>query len=405
MNNIINMEHYVKLAKSFSILCVCKDAYELLDDNVHIFKYGYVADNEKEAIELFDSKEVDIVFIDIDTPGINWVSIVHTLRDKQYDLPICIATDVGRQDRLATAITVGVTQCLFKPINKARLDLVIFDIVKKLQYKKDAKELYYKREEERLQNLIASNIDSIIKDTPFPMFIFSGKEILFTNKQMKMLFENKGYEYQDVTLKEIEELFENFDESMSFQSLPNGKHFNFQYNYKDKTLKKVFIPTKYGIELHNGGIKCSSVVLSDIAPLLMQIKVMQYQQSKAETYKDVIEELLIKNIFKTNDKSLKTLITSEYKNIDTNFKEEALLRKSVVNKVSAREFVQEISEDTYEEIKELEGTEGELQTAIDSFTYLPHHENIKEIAKLFNIYGSIIASLVEFVDLGHAVCS
>lgn len=404
MSYTIDKEQFIKLASSFSILCVCEGVHKILGDNVYIFKHEYVSDNKEKALNLFDKNDIDIVFIDVDTPDIHWLSLVKSLRKKQYDVPICIIINKDNKERLATAITAGITQCLFKPMDRHRLDLVIFDIVKKLQNKKDAKELHYKKEEEKLHNLITSNTQSIIREIPFPMVIYHEDEVLFTNLQMRKLLEDKGLVSEEaVSLKIIESMFDNIEETTGFYEISTGKHYDIKYHYQHKNLKKVFLPTKYEVAIGDKD-KCVAIVLNDIAPLMMQIRVLQYQTNKIETYKQVIENLLIKNIFKTNDKSLKSIAKKSKKTI-SDIEPQTHIVPAESDKISASEYIKEVEIEVLEEVSELESIEGELQIAIDGFTITHNESNIAEISKMFSVYGRVIAGLIEFIDLGHAILS
>lgn len=185
----VDQEYYEKLAKNFSVLYVRdKEVVQGLDKT---FKKVYEAHTQEEAIALYEQRDIDIIFIDVDTQNLSWLFLVKELRKKAYDLPIALLTDVSNTDRLTTAITVGITQCIFKPIDAKRLKLVIYDIVNKLQNKLDAKELFYKKEQEKINGIASQTAENIIQDIPLPMFIFKDNEVLFANKCLYRLFEDK----------------------------------------------------------------------------------------------------------------------------------------------------------------------------------------------------------------------
>lgn len=247
------------------------------------------------------------------------------------------------------------------------------------------------------------------------MFAFNDEgEILFVNQHLTKLFADKKLSTkQNITLGNIETIFENMNDAKSFMALRGGKHLDIQYNYKSERSKKIFIPTKFVAKpnILDTNIHYNVVVLHDIAPILMQIKVMTYHQQKADNYKEVIEELLARKVFKESSKAIIQKVSVTSTTTTTIFddrlsdKEIMLLRKSVQYKISAIDYVKSLDYESYEEVYELSSTESELQSAIDIFVQESSQATLLKIAQLFEIYGNIVKSLIEFIDLGNAICS
>lgn len=406
MSDTVDYDYYKKLAKKFSILYVSSDTSEILESLKSFFQEVVIATSASSALEIYKTKNIDMVFIDVDTKELSWLMLVKDLRKILYDMPIAIITDMNNADRLTTAITVGITQCVFKPVDMKRLSLVIFDMVNKLQNKLDAKELFYKKEQEKFNKIASQTADDIIKSIPLPMFVFKENEVLFANQEVYKLFEAKKIEMEKTpSLVEIENLFENFSDTLDFHLISFGKSLDKQYHYKDYSLKKVFIPNKFSIEMKGFG-SCQVIVLTDIAPFLMQMKMMRYQTNKLENYKELVEELLAKQIFTNTTDSISKYVTQK-SSIDTKLsdKEIKILRKSTLSKTHAQAYIQELDKTAYEDVCELGSIEEDLQVAIDTFTIDSAKAHLNEIARLFHVHGEVINALIEFLDLGNSVCS
>lgn len=403
----VNEAHFKKLAKQFSILYVTCEKAELLEVLQGYFKEVFVVESASKALGIYHTKSVDIVFIDADTKELSWLLLVKDLRKILYDMPIAIITEMNNADRLTTAITVGITQCIFKPVDMKRLSLVIFDMVNKLQNKLDAKELFYKKEQDKFNKIVCQTADDIIKKVPVPMFVFKEDVVLFANHELYKLFEAKKIEIEEIQhLKEITSLFDNCSKELDFQDLSLGKSLDKQYQYKDYSLKKVFIPNKFSVEMEGFGT-CYVVVFSDIAPFLMQIKMMRYQTHKSENYKALIEALLAKQLFTQTSESIPKYVTAHTSSLDTKLsdKELQVLRKSTISRISAKEYVQDLDQTAYADVCELDTIEEDLQMAIDTFSMESSRAHLFEIARLFHLHGEVINALIEFLDLGNSVCS
>ena len=404
-----------KSIKKFSILVVAEQISTLISELNSLFHTVIICNSEKDALQLFDEKGSDLILIDVDIEGLNPISLIQKFRTAVYDLPIALLTDIEDTSKLTAMMSAGITQCLFKPISIEHLQFALYDMVRQYQDKLTAKELYHTQEKEKNNAIITTVAETIIQDIPLPMFAFNDEgEILFVNQHLTKLFADKKLSTkQNITLDNIETIFENMNDAKSFMALRGGKHLDIQYNYKSERSKKIFIPTKFVAKpnILDTNIHYNVVVLHDIAPILMQIKVMTYHQQKADNYKEVIEELLARKVFKESSKAIIQKVSVTSTTTTTIFddrlsdKEVMLLRKSVQYKISAIDYVKSLDYESYEEVYELSSTESELQSAIDIFAQESSQATLLKIAQLFEIYGNIVKSLIEFIDLGNAICS
>lgn len=389
----------------FSVLLITDMPETILPDLELAFQKIYISNNDKEALNIFLDNHIDLVFLDIDTVDVHWLDIVLKFREHLYDIPISIIISAEDKNQLTTVISMGFNQCLLKPIDPSRIKFVINDMINNLQHKKDAQELSYLKQKE----IAAASALNIIQGIPAPIFVFKGSDILFSNKSLHSLFRNKHLPVKEkMTLLDIETLFENMTSLNQFSHIKEGKSLTIHYHYRDATLKKVFVPTKFPISLEIED-PCFVIVLSDIAPHLMQIKMMEYQKQKVVSYKEVVEELLARRVFHESSHA----ITSPARN---NFKENTydqtlsdyelqLLRKSIPIKITAKEYVENLDVTAYDDIHELATLTDDLFTNIELFLQEPSKETIVKVAQLFAIHGNIVKSLIEFVDLGNAIYS
>ena len=400
MNTSIAYDQIEMLSKAFNALVISNEADALDDECIDKFNLYFKVDNEIDALQIFEEQEIDLIFLDADSPKIHWNSLVHKFRQRVYDIPIALMMKFDSPEQVSTAFAMGIDQCLFKPLFTTRIQHVLCEMVSRLQYKKDAKEIFWRKEKEKQKFIATTSASDIIQGIPFPIFAFKREEILFANKNLHSLLMSKNIASDDgITLDKIESLFDNITNHTHFSQIREGKNLDVRYHYNDKGLKKVFIPTKFTIAFEPNYEVYTVIVLQDIASHLMQIKMLAYQKNKVESYKEVIEELLARRISRKCDQEFADALLENDEPIYTETstlqdalsdKDIQLLRKSVQMKITANDYITNVDESSYEEINELPHITQDLQTAIDYFTQEPTPTSIHEIARLFDVYGAII---------------
>lgn len=403
------MKQFERLAKKFSLLCATNNEYSNRDYVDSIFNSVHYAKELEEIYAIFEENEIDIVFIDTDILDFDWTKIVSKFRSKFYDLPIVIVTALKSKDIFEKVIELKITQVVFKPSQRDKLESTIRDIVYKLQNKLDAKELYYKKQKEKQKSITLSSVSSILDVMRKPIIIASEEKIVYVNKYIYKLFKGKGIFLKNTpTRDELKKIVENFTDDMRLENIPYGKSFDLKFYYSSKGLKKVFIPSKNDIKLE--GLQNSFIIsFTDVAPLMMQIEMMNYQKNKIDNYKNLIEELLAKRVFKDNKKAIitKEKLVEDRNSIDETLDNKGIeiLRKDHSFRLSAVDYVGDLDEFLYQDIRDLKNIEEDILVNIAIFDDNPNVVCLGQISKLFNEQGSVIISLIEFVDLGNAVCS
>ena len=78
-------------------------------------------DTGKEAMELFKSKNIDLVLLDLRLPGKDGISIAKEIKKIDKTVPIIILTAYGTINNAVTAIKLGVYDFIEKPVDPDRL--------------------------------------------------------------------------------------------------------------------------------------------------------------------------------------------------------------------------------------------------------------------------------------------
>ena len=89
------------------------------------------ANDGENAIKEAAKEEFDIIFMDIQMPGINGYEATQILREKGYSKPIIACTAGSQDNERKLCESMGLNDIIKKPFNKKQL----FEMVKK-HYKK-----------------------------------------------------------------------------------------------------------------------------------------------------------------------------------------------------------------------------------------------------------------------------
>lgn len=97
------------------------DSIKQADESVEIVE----AKNGQECVDLYDSGNHDLVFIDIVMPVLDGVSAVKAIMEKDPGAKVIIVSSVGTQKELREAITAGARDFIQKPFSKEQIKEVI----------------------------------------------------------------------------------------------------------------------------------------------------------------------------------------------------------------------------------------------------------------------------------------
>ena len=78
-------------------------------------------ENGKEVMGLFESKDIDLVLLDLRLPGKDGIAISREIKKIDSTVPIIIITAYGTVDNAVAAMKLGVYDFIEKPVDPDRL--------------------------------------------------------------------------------------------------------------------------------------------------------------------------------------------------------------------------------------------------------------------------------------------
>jgi DNA-binding NtrC family response regulator len=111
-----------------TILVVDDDPYiqEALGDRLESFGYHVArASDGKEALELVDQQDLQMVFLDIEMPGMKGLDVLREIRKREKEFPVVMITAYGSIDLAVEAMKEGAYDFIPKPFKASHLALVV----------------------------------------------------------------------------------------------------------------------------------------------------------------------------------------------------------------------------------------------------------------------------------------
>jgi DNA-binding NtrC family response regulator len=110
------------------ILVVDDDPYiqEALGDRLESLGYGVArASDGKLALELIDQQDPQMVFLDIEMPGMKGLDVLREIRKREKDFPVVMITAYGSIDLAVEAMKEGAYDFIPKPFKAGHIALVV----------------------------------------------------------------------------------------------------------------------------------------------------------------------------------------------------------------------------------------------------------------------------------------
>ncbi len=98
-----------------------------------------VAKDGAEALDIFQHNEIDLVITDIQMPIMDGLEMTKYIKESKSDVPILIFTAHNEVDFLLEAITIGVDDYIFKPLNAIQFIRILNKHVRQISIKKEHK--------------------------------------------------------------------------------------------------------------------------------------------------------------------------------------------------------------------------------------------------------------------------
>jgi len=97
------------------------------------FSEVYLAEDGREALDLYHEKKPDVLLLDISMPFIDGLDVAKFVRTTNKDIPIIMLTAHAEQEKLLTAIPLGLSKYLLKPINDKSLIETVLKVISDIQ--------------------------------------------------------------------------------------------------------------------------------------------------------------------------------------------------------------------------------------------------------------------------------
>jgi DNA-binding response OmpR family regulator len=97
------------------------------------FSEVYLAKDGREALDLFHEKKPDVLLLDISMPFMSGLDVAKFVRTTNKDIPIIMLTAHAEQKNLLTAIPLGLSEYLLKPINDKSLIETVLKVISEIQ--------------------------------------------------------------------------------------------------------------------------------------------------------------------------------------------------------------------------------------------------------------------------------
>lgn len=136
------MKFDLETLKSITILYV-EDEEIIRDQTIaifnNLFKKVFVADNGKEALEIFknNSDEIDIIVTDINMPHLSGLELAEKIHHIKPKLPIILTTAFTDEEYLLKSLELDINKYMTKPLKMKELAATISEAVQKYRSKKD----------------------------------------------------------------------------------------------------------------------------------------------------------------------------------------------------------------------------------------------------------------------------
>ncbi|MEW6682465.1 MAG: sigma-54 dependent transcriptional regulator [Nitrospirota bacterium] len=133
------------------------DIRKILQDRLEALRYLVVtAENGRKALEKLPQEEPDLMFLDLQMPGMDGIEVLRKLKD-HADLPIIIITAFGTIEKAVEAMKEGAFDFITKPFSPDHLEIVI---------KKALERTALKEENRYLQGAVNSTFPEIVGTSP-----------------------------------------------------------------------------------------------------------------------------------------------------------------------------------------------------------------------------------------------
>ncbi|PHS56601.1 MAG: hypothetical protein COB17_08700 [Sulfurimonas sp.] len=246
---IINLKDLKEFSSKLNVLYV--EDEEILREGLKstlskLFKNTFIAQNGKEALDLYINYDIDIIMTDINMPIMDGTKLIQNIQKLSDEEPLIIVLSAHHESKLLTMlINMGVNYFLNKPLDKQLLINSLYKTCKIISEKKLIIEYEIKLHDElermdRTNKILTQKLNQLANQT--------NKNIPISSINKNLNKENLDKDYYLTLLRdhkdEIEELSDEIDE------------------YIDAMFKADNIDTNYLSKLANAYSKYASLLIS-----------------------------------------------------------------------------------------------------------------------------------------------
>jgi DNA-binding response OmpR family regulator len=123
----------IELLEKYRVLYVEDD--KIIQKNVEEYLDGYfekvyLADNGKDALNIYKSKQPDVIILDIEIPFIDGLTVAKEIRRENKQIPIVMLTAYTETEKLLQATELNLCKYLVKPVRPKDFKEAILNIAR-----------------------------------------------------------------------------------------------------------------------------------------------------------------------------------------------------------------------------------------------------------------------------------
>lgn len=371
-----------------------------------LFSNVYSAKNGKEGIDIFLEKRPDVIITDIQMPIMDGLSMIKEIRKEDPQIPIIVTTAYSDEKYFIESIKLKIDRYILKPISQDECLEAINMVSKRIIDHRNAAEYEKRKIQEKINTTATNTISSIANVYPNPVLVMNENRAIFINDALRGAFPQEMLNgLLDATF--CMEKFVDAEGDCSgdiFVSDAINKQQKRTICMKINRGRKIYLVDTKDINIDGYDGQSTLYVFTDVTMLEYQrLKLKNNYERLRElfiirqqpTAGDVVDENIQNEIDTT--KMTKPLLTIEEH-------EKTLLRKSRNGyRLSAPEYIAEISNDIMDELAELAEVEREMDNGLLLFEEKQSVESLENFLSFLQKYVLIIKRLVEFGDLAYAL--
>ena len=164
-----------------------------------------LASNGKEALNIFNKHQVDLIITDIEMPSLNGLELLSLLRKDEIGVPVVIFSAYTKTDYLLSSIHLDVLDYVTKPVSYMKIKNALYKAAKTINAH---------------QNIYFKILNNLYYDRKNGYIIENGENIKLQKKErllMNLLIENRGNLVNYATIEKV--LWSDLDDVMTATAL------------------------------------------------------------------------------------------------------------------------------------------------------------------------------------------